>query len=98
MVSLGGCTYPVGRLIFDVYVPAEMNGPQGQAVDSPRHLPIKSGVPKQANAAHSKEFDPLSAQRSVDETQSKVMSSFGITNDGKSPSVSHTSLFCIVYP
>ncbi|XP_064617625.1 protein TFG-like [Liolophura sinensis] len=62
----------------------EMNGPPGQAVESPRHLPVKASVPKQANVAHSKEFDPLSAQRSVEETQSKVMSSFGIANDASS--------------
>ena len=38
---------------------------------------------KVGNVAGSREFDPLSTQKSVDEnTQNKVMSSFGISNDG----------------
>lgn len=47
-----------------------------------RQTSIKCGLP--ANAAHSKEFDPLSSQRAVEEnTQNKVMSSFGLSTDGK---------------
>lgn len=39
-----------------------------------------------AGVAHSKEFDPLSAQRPNEEnTQNKVMSSFGLSSDGRLP-------------
>lgn len=46
-----------------------------------RYSPRPSATP--TSQAGSKEFDPLSSQRSVDEQQNKVMSSFGINNDGK---------------
>ena len=36
-----------------------------------------------AAAPSSKEFDPLSSQKSVEDTQNNVMSSFGISNDGE---------------
>ncbi|XP_055954880.1 protein TFG [Patella vulgata] len=45
--------------------------------------PHKKEITPRTNVASSKEFDPLSTQRSVDEnSQSKVMSSFNISNDG----------------
>ncbi|XP_041352588.1 protein TFG-like [Gigantopelta aegis] len=41
-----------------------------------------AGISKPTNMAGNKEFDPLSTQRSLDESApSKVMSAFGITND-----------------
>ena len=45
-----------------------------------KQTPIVTPKPQQnvAAAAGSKEFDPLSSQKSVDENQQKVMSSFGI--------------------
>ena len=48
-------------------------------------------APVHANVAGSKEFDPFSTQKAVvDDTQSKVMSSFGINNDASKPS------FCFI--
>ena len=37
---------------------------------------------KPVTAVGGKEFDPLSGQRHPENTQSKVMSSFGLSNDG----------------
>ena len=43
---------------------------------------VKSYPLKPVTSAGGKEFDPLSRQRHPDNTQSKVMSSFGLSNDG----------------
>ncbi|XP_071115398.1 protein TFG-like isoform X1 [Haliotis cracherodii] len=49
---------------------------------SKKGTPGGGGFQRPAQVASSKEFDPLSSQRSVEEsTQNKVMSSFGITSD-----------------
>ncbi|XP_060593102.1 protein TFG-like [Ruditapes philippinarum] len=49
--------------------------------DSPQRVsPRPSAVPPTSQAG-SKEFDPLSSQRSAEDQQNKVMSSFGIPND-----------------
>ena len=43
---------------------------------------VKAYPMKPVTSAGGKEFDPLSRQRHPDNTQSKVMSSFGLSNDG----------------
>ena len=56
----------------------------GIIADSPRRQMAPSPrMPAPTSAAGSKEFDPLSTQRSVEANQDKVMSSFGIANNGK---------------
>ena len=52
------------------------SGDGGKVSASPQTVPVRPP----ANVAGSKEFDPLSTQKSVEEnTQNKVMSSFGIS-------------------
>ena len=61
-----------------------------QDVGSNRATPVKAVAAsmsqmsvQSAPVTSSKEFDPLSTQKSVEEkTQSQVMSSFGISSDG----------------
>ncbi|KAL4233706.1 hypothetical protein ACF0H5_008386 [Mactra antiquata] len=53
-----------------------------KVTESPQRMsPRPSATPTKQTG--SKEFDPLSSQRSVDEQQNKVMSSFGINNDDR---------------
>ena len=50
--------------------------------DGKQPMSAKSYVRKPVTAVGGKEFDPLSGQRPPENTQSKVMSSFGLSNDG----------------
>ncbi|XP_074662285.1 protein TFG-like [Tubulanus polymorphus] len=61
------------------------------AIKSESTIEDKTETVKPVNIAEGKEFDPLSSQRSIDDTTQKVISSFGIPNDTSTTNNSHAS-------
>ena len=60
--------------------------------DSPQRASPRPSVGPPTSQTGSKEFDPLSSQRAADDQQNKVMSSFGIPNEGELICFTVTSL------